>query len=1190
MAAESWMLNDAIEVLGWTLLHFVWQGTVVGVLAATLLLALRRRSANARYLTAVSALGLMFLLPLGTIAWIERTPPPGEVSPIVMTTSTIEMPRARNDGTPALDEPPINVERIGIDFENPPPADAVPLVPVSETGQTLLDDLFEKRSAVQVDSFVKPFMPWSVGVWLIGVGVLSLRLFAGWLSVQHLRRRATQPASENWQALLRRIAERLRVTRPVKLVESVLVEVPTVIGWLSPVILLPASAMTGLTTEQLEALLAHELAHVRRHDYLINLLQTVVETLLFYHPAVWWVSHRIRLEREHCCDDLAVQVCGDGLTYAKALVALEELRAPKLGLAMSSHGGSLLTRVARLLGQAEQQRRPTGWFAGLLSLVLLTMAGALGAGLLTPQDKPTEGLSIDSPTTATKSADTSEETFSPTQRQGQETRAERELVKQNRFVGRVRLKTEKALPDLEKVELPPGKILDESLVFSKDGGLANVFVYLRKPTFKIEEPADAAEPKPFFLIAEDGKFWPHAAVVRVGRPIVFENRHTEAANLRLIGMRNGSMNVTVLRQDRFKVSPFAKAETLPISVKSDFQPWMQSHLLMLDHPFADVTDDEGRFTINGLPPGQHEFRVWHERVGWLEKSLVVTIKPGEESRSDLEYEPNRLKLEEAEVQNWSNRQIDTRRVPQPFVPRRAAPQPEVKPKDAEATLGVGLPTPPLQPTAGLPNNVQPSTPRTNDSQKTETSGPAERRGQETRAERSAAVAKAEYEKILEANRRVPGSIPDTEVERAKLNYEKALLVEVRLAVERGIAFLKAQQQESGVWLGTPADGVTALCAAALWQAGVKTDDPVMQRALAHLRKVEQSLSYTVALQTMVFCWASPKEDAELILRNVEWLEKAQVTEGEMRGAWSYAVTNLGVGDSSCSRFAVMGLHAAKQAGFEVKAETWRHVSDYWLTTQKDQGLWGYTPQSAPTPTMTLAGIACLATANRYLPQDEQTKTREAAMRKPAEYLEKVIPDLSKAGFALYALQSLERAGHISGFKEFGKLDWQADLTKRLLETQHHNGFWKGTTESELVATSFALLALTGQPEPKLVGYRLRFAPRDADKPVQMLSDLINSSTPPMQRTVLSGGVRIEFLNSDGLKCRIEADRAIIESDARVHFELEMNPGSDVMRIECIGSVKCEDRRGVESTQLTADRLWFDVRRNLIRIDKVGNLP
>ena len=114
----------------------------------------------------------------------------------------------------------------------------------------------------------------------------------------------------------------------VRLLESTLVDVPTVIGWIKPVILLPASALSGLKPHQLEAILAHELAHIRRHDYLVNLLQTLVETLLFYHPAVWWLSRRIRAERENCCDDLAVSLCGDPYTYAQALADLEELRGP----------------------------------------------------------------------------------------------------------------------------------------------------------------------------------------------------------------------------------------------------------------------------------------------------------------------------------------------------------------------------------------------------------------------------------------------------------------------------------------------------------------------------------------------------------------------------------------------------------------------------------------------------------------------------------------------------------------------------------------------------------------------------------------------------------------------------------------------------------------------------------------------
>ena len=377
------MLNEAIEIIGWTLLHFVWQGLAVGLLVAMVLAAMRRCSANARYLTAVAALSVMAVLPIVTFMLLHETPTPPDVSLIIAWKSFVEVPdEASESGT-------TTVERIGVDFENPPPPGAIPirLESDSATDETTLSNaepLATRRWSWQ------PIIPWIVSGWLLGVALLSLRLLASWWSVQRLRRRATEPANETWQAVLRRLAERLRVTRPVKLVESALVEVPAVIGWLRPVILLPASAMTGLTTEQLEALLAHELAHVRRHDYLVNILQTLVETLLFYHPAVWWISHRIRVEREHCCDDLAVQVCGNGINYVKALVAMEELRAPSLGIAMSARGGSLLSRASRLLGANDEQRRPVGWIAGLLALLLLTVAGALSAGLLTPPEKPTE--------------------------------------------------------------------------------------------------------------------------------------------------------------------------------------------------------------------------------------------------------------------------------------------------------------------------------------------------------------------------------------------------------------------------------------------------------------------------------------------------------------------------------------------------------------------------------------------------------------------------------------------------------------------------------------------------------------------------------------------------------------------------------------------------------------------------------
>ncbi|HEX2523296.1 MAG TPA: M56 family metallopeptidase [Terriglobia bacterium] len=171
---------------------------------------------------------------------------------------------------------------------------------------------------------------------------------------------------------MRRLCEQLQVRQTVLLFESARIQVPTVIGWLRPVILLPASALTGLTTPQLEAILAHELAHIRRHDYLVNLLQTAVETLLFYHPAVWWVSKQVRLEREHCCDDLAVSVQGDVLAYARALAELETRRTNEPQLAMAATGGSLLTHIERLLVGSQPRKAPHGpWLTGVMVVASL---------------------------------------------------------------------------------------------------------------------------------------------------------------------------------------------------------------------------------------------------------------------------------------------------------------------------------------------------------------------------------------------------------------------------------------------------------------------------------------------------------------------------------------------------------------------------------------------------------------------------------------------------------------------------------------------------------------------------------------------------------------------------------------------------------------------------------------------------
>ena len=196
---------------------------------------------------------------------------------------------------------------------------------------------------------------WALPLWSLGVVVFSARLMLGCRHAFLLRRRGEAPSS-SVIGVVTRLTRLMRVDRPVRVLISSMSDSPSVVGWLRPVILLPAATLIGLTPLQLEAILAHEIAHIRRHDYFVNILQMVVETLLFYHPAVWWTSKRIRIERELCCDDLAVRFSGNALRYARALTVLEKqrLRAPQV--AMASTGGSLLYRIQRLVGASPKEQ------------------------------------------------------------------------------------------------------------------------------------------------------------------------------------------------------------------------------------------------------------------------------------------------------------------------------------------------------------------------------------------------------------------------------------------------------------------------------------------------------------------------------------------------------------------------------------------------------------------------------------------------------------------------------------------------------------------------------------------------------------------------------------------------------------------------------------------------------------------
>ncbi len=346
VALMTTMQDAILRPAGWALMHFLWQGALVGLLVATLLRLLRTASAQSRYTVACAGLALMLALPLVTAFTVA-----GEQD--VASSAALSSVEQADTQTQRRSSTPVAVER------------ASTSAPV-----------FRER--------LEPLLPWLLAVWALGVALSTAVHLGGWRRVRGLRR-DTQPAPERWQAALDRLMEGLEMARKVTLRASTQIEVPMVVGWLRPAILVPVSTFAGLSPAQLEAILVHELAHIRRRDDLVNLLQMAVETLLFYHPAVWWVSRQIRVERENCCDDVAVRACGSPAAYARALTDLELLRpqaTPILTMraALGADGGSLLARVQRLAGRRQPARH--GWLEVVLAGGIATLVALAGTALL----------------------------------------------------------------------------------------------------------------------------------------------------------------------------------------------------------------------------------------------------------------------------------------------------------------------------------------------------------------------------------------------------------------------------------------------------------------------------------------------------------------------------------------------------------------------------------------------------------------------------------------------------------------------------------------------------------------------------------------------------------------------------------------------------------------------------------------
>jgi beta-lactamase regulating signal transducer with metallopeptidase domain len=347
-----------VPVLGRALLNFVWQGVLIGLLAAIALELLRDARPQARYAVACLAMLACVLVPaagvLQQLSGIASAPAATTFAPVSYVMDMVALPATDVAAWP-----------------------------------------------LRIEEFLPDaLLPLIVSLWAGGASVLSLRMALGVIWIRRLAATPQRPAHAAWQSRLDALAEHFGITRPVSLRLVDRIDSPASAGWLRPVVLLPSALIMRMPIDLIEALLAHELAHVRRHDYLVNLVQGVVEALLFYHPVTWWLSRRIRTEREHIADSLAATVTVAPHRLALALSELSDWRSESRQtdhafphLAQAAHGGQLMSRIQQLV---QPGRRTTG---GKVAFPLLGLAAACIALYAQAEVSTPHSVSIPAPVT-----------------------------------------------------------------------------------------------------------------------------------------------------------------------------------------------------------------------------------------------------------------------------------------------------------------------------------------------------------------------------------------------------------------------------------------------------------------------------------------------------------------------------------------------------------------------------------------------------------------------------------------------------------------------------------------------------------------------------------------------------------------------------------------------------------------------
>ncbi|MEZ6091503.1 MAG: M56 family metallopeptidase [Pirellulaceae bacterium] len=437
------LTSPMVERVGWVLLHSTWLLSIPTALFATLLWLTPQKFTRLRYLAGVAVLALMALLPLLSFPFIEvsvrELPSIAEASSRGASAIDRNSDRARpsfvDESESRMASQQANAELRDMPDRSPsvPATDvSVEAVVIDTTGLPggkLSDEPETQSIGIKVEhepspawrdslgALLHPYLSWAVVAWVVGVSLMSIRLLTGWSLTRRLRRRGTSDAPEDALALFTDLKKQIGGCAAARLVQSTLVSVPSIVGHFRPVVLLPVTALTGLSEQQLRAILAHELAHVKRYDYLINICQSVVETLLFYHPAVWWVSRRVRIEREHCCDDVAIRHGCQASELARALITVDSIRRTNNRelldsvLISAADGGDLLRRVRRLAGETtEEHVAGRSWVAGCLALgLILAMLLSNAASLESvAQEGNAQASDRQEPTASTSTEDDSE--------------------------------------------------------------------------------------------------------------------------------------------------------------------------------------------------------------------------------------------------------------------------------------------------------------------------------------------------------------------------------------------------------------------------------------------------------------------------------------------------------------------------------------------------------------------------------------------------------------------------------------------------------------------------------------------------------------------------------------------------------------------------------------------------------------